>query len=264
VKSVLTKACLVASCFFVSTATAHAVSYEGNLAFGLHGYEAGESILSEHEYFRVDGNVIANYDSSRNQFAITGDFTTSLFQGQYLEREGGGHTWQVNETVQTGAETTFAVVFNNVTLFENEDGTSAIGALPDSGATSYTSLLIEDYDGEGNTFELNGTDIPREMNFGTDNADTSYRSVFNNFDSSSFLFAGLDTENAFGLGDNFFKLWLSASGSNSFINGLGTNFSRLSGDIHASNLSEVPEPMTAALLGIGLLGGAIRRKKQEA
>lgn len=92
-----------------------------------------------------------------------------------------------------------------------------------------------------------------------------YAFVDDTWGDSSSLYFGILPGHTLGGRNDLFQLhaWFAAMQGNIFLNGELTTFQAHS-DLHlghGTKGTEVPEPATALLLGLGMLGGAVRRKR---
>jgi len=164
-------------------------------------------------------------------------------------------TSQVTDLISgevSNTDFTLGLVIQNATALL--DGSGAIIGYTGNDASSSGSLFLEDI---GDNQFLQADFETRFMNFASYADDTdNFRSELADYGRSNFFLW-----NSIIRGGLVSSSWYSST--NVLVNGVGGDF-RIGGDIHLSRGAEVPEPMTAALLGMGLLGGAIKRKKVEA
>ena len=106
-------------------------------------------------------------------------------------------------------------------------------------------------------------------NVGNIDGIAGFDSVSGQFETHMVLEGGTILTDTLGQGINS-AAWFHSIG-NTLVNGAEANalFNTVGGDVNfdfgvlQAGETEVPEPMTAALLGLGVLGGAIRRKKSQ-
>jgi hypothetical protein len=155
----------------------------------------------------------------------------------------------------------FNLTLSGVTATVNPNG---FFALVSTGATTVSggvTLTGGDFNGDGLANDILTVDGIKAMPMNFFNADpNSYKYVLK--DVGTFLGAVAEIQ---GLGDGFSAInWVEgAYRNNIFVNGVASElYGKFQGDTQFTN--SVPEPATMALLGCGMLGGAIRRKRASA
>lgn len=235
--------CLVLSAFtFVFAGSSYATSFDFSDAL------VGGTIFNNGIQEARFNNFVSSAEGTTVRFdAIDGNVGNLSIGINGAANVRNTLTNEVNST-----DFTLGIIIENATALL--DGSGGIIGYIGNAASSVGSLFLEDI-GDNRFLQ---TDIEAKfMNFATDpraNDPEHFISEIAQYGNANFFL--WDSNVRGGLAAN---LWFGSS--NTLVNGVGGNFS-VRGDIHLSNGAEVPEPMTAALLGMGLLGGAIRRKKE--
>jgi len=166
-----------------------------------------------------------------------------------LARTGKGHRGENGFEWVPGAfgESDYSLFLeiSNATQLLDDNG-EIIGYIGGTGSTSSGKFRIDEIGGRSFEAEVDLT----KMNFSQYAGNNDWTGQVAAYgDVLFFTLEDLRT------GDFFTRGWFS---------GLGTEGRYIEGDLLLTNGAEVPEPMTAALLGMGLLGGAIRKRKNDA
>lgn len=205
-----------------------------------------DKILNDGDSFSETLNLITNSSSFGNNatsFDLGGDYRLNVSIAGTIDNTGGTPiTLNANNSVSSGADSTFDIVFNSATiqLFNNVTNELIANLSFESGGGSNIQLVAGSLISDVTVNALLG---PGCVNCDPYILDTGLGSI---------------------AGSSIFTI---TTGSTRFLNFNGSNFATNTLNINLQDNGQsttfVPEPASLALMGIGLLGlGAFRRGKK--
>lgn len=211
---------------------------------------------------RISNNLTFVLDPTPGTMQIMGSFTGDLLLG------GTSSITKIGEVTNASLNMTYSGVDFDVDPLTGR-GFDAIGR---TSTMTFGELSFQTNQTTGNEFDFNSS-FSLDSKFATISSNSStavknfYNEVWHTTSGSAVLpsvfqfVLGSLASNPNGTSEDLFASWITQAGNNITLNG---HEYTVFGDMFGFKFKDVPEPATMALLGLGMLGGAVSRKRKSA